>query len=87
MGDTGVFIECVQSPEEIALIVQNSRAYALWSLLDQYRNYVVQYVTCRHCALLTPDRFNRCYLRLGAPANDFICYTIVSRACFQAWLH
>lgn len=49
-------IECVQSSEEIALIVQNLRAYAPPLLLDQFGNYVVQYVACRHCALLMPDR-------------------------------
>ncbi|EGO18620.1 hypothetical protein SERLADRAFT_418814 [Serpula lacrymans var. lacrymans S7.9] len=35
-------IECVQSPEEVALIVQNLRAYAPPLLLDQFGNYVVQ---------------------------------------------
>ena len=35
-------IECVQSPDEVALIVQNLRAYAPPLLLDQFGNYVVQ---------------------------------------------
>ncbi|KAK0228334.1 hypothetical protein IW262DRAFT_596366 [Armillaria fumosa] len=35
-------IECVQTPEEIALIAQNLRAYAPPLLLDQFGNYVVQ---------------------------------------------
>jgi protein JSN1 len=35
-------IECVQTPEEVALIVQNLRAYAPPLLLDQFGNYVVQ---------------------------------------------
>ena len=35
-------IECVQSPEEVALIAQNLRAYAPPLLLDQFGNYVVQ---------------------------------------------
>lgn len=38
-------IECVQTPEEVGLIVQNLRAYAPPLLLDQFGNYVVQYVT------------------------------------------
>jgi protein JSN1 len=37
-------IECVQSPEEVALIAQNLRPYAPPLLLDQFGNYVVQYV-------------------------------------------
>ena len=37
-------IECVASPEEIALISQNLRAYAPPLLLDQFGNYVVQWV-------------------------------------------
>ena len=37
-------IECVTSPEEVALIAQNLRAYAPPLLLDQFGNYVVQYV-------------------------------------------
>lgn len=35
-------IECVSSPEEVALIGQNLRAYAPPLLLDQFGNYVVQ---------------------------------------------
>ncbi|KXN87751.1 Pumilio domain-containing protein C56F2.08c [Leucoagaricus sp. SymC.cos] len=35
-------IECVSSPEEIALVAQNLRAYAPPLLLDQFGNYVVQ---------------------------------------------
>ncbi|KAI6150817.1 hypothetical protein BKA82DRAFT_4120127 [Pisolithus tinctorius] len=35
-------IECVQTPEEIALVVQNLRPYAPPLLLDQFGNYVVQ---------------------------------------------
>lgn len=35
-------IECVQTPEEVALIAQNLRAYAPPLLLDQYGNYVIQ---------------------------------------------
>ncbi|KAL0947115.1 hypothetical protein HGRIS_013250 [Hohenbuehelia grisea] len=35
-------IECVQSPEEVALIAQNLRPYAPPLLLDQFGNYVVQ---------------------------------------------
>jgi protein JSN1 len=35
-------IECVTSPEEVALIAQNLRAYAPPLLLDQFGNYVVQ---------------------------------------------
>ena len=37
-------IECVQTPEEVALVAQNLRAYAPPLFLDQYGNYVVQYV-------------------------------------------
>jgi protein JSN1 len=37
-------IECVQSPEEVALIAQNLRPYAPPLLLDQFGNYVVQCV-------------------------------------------
>lgn len=37
-------IECVQSPEEVALIGQNLRPYAPPLLLDQFGNYVVQCV-------------------------------------------
>lgn len=37
-------IECVQTPEEVALIAQNLRAYTPPLLLDQFGNYVVQYV-------------------------------------------
>ncbi|KAJ7063126.1 hypothetical protein C8F01DRAFT_1131647 [Mycena amicta] len=35
-------IECVQNPEEVALIAQNLRAYTPPLLLDQFGNYVVQ---------------------------------------------
>lgn len=35
-------IECVQSPEEIAMIAQNLRPYAPPLLLDQFGNYVIQ---------------------------------------------
>ena len=35
-------IECITSPEEVALIAQNLRAYAPPLLLDQFGNYVVQ---------------------------------------------
>ncbi|KAJ3564475.1 hypothetical protein NP233_g8268 [Leucocoprinus birnbaumii] len=35
-------IECVSSPEEVALVAQNLRAYAPPLLLDQFGNYVVQ---------------------------------------------
>lgn len=35
-------IECVQAPEEVALVVQNLRPYAPPLLLDQFGNYVVQ---------------------------------------------
>jgi protein JSN1 len=35
-------IECVQSPDEVALIAQNLRPYAPPLLLDQFGNYVVQ---------------------------------------------
>lgn len=35
-------IECVQSPEEVALIGQNLRPYAPPLLLDQFGNYVIQ---------------------------------------------
>jgi protein JSN1 len=38
-------IECVQSPEEVALVAQNLRAYAPPLLLDQFGNYVVQCVS------------------------------------------
>lgn len=37
-------IECVTSQEEVSLIAQNLRAYAPPLLLDQFGNYVVQYV-------------------------------------------
>ena len=35
-------IECVQIPEEVALVSQNLRPFAPPLLLDQYGNYVVQ---------------------------------------------
>jgi protein JSN1 len=35
-------IECVTSPDEVALIAQNLRAYAPPLLLDQFGNYVIQ---------------------------------------------
>ncbi|KDR73416.1 hypothetical protein GALMADRAFT_141914 [Galerina marginata CBS 339.88] len=35
-------IECVSSPDEVALIAQNLRAYAPPLLLDQFGNYVIQ---------------------------------------------
>lgn len=37
-------IECVSTPEELALIAQSLRPYAPPLLLDQFGNYVVQYV-------------------------------------------
>jgi protein JSN1 len=37
-------IECVKSPDEVNLVAQNLRAYAPPLFLDQYGNYVVQYV-------------------------------------------
>jgi protein JSN1 len=35
-------IECVQTPEEVALIAQSLRGYTPPLFLDQYGNYVVQ---------------------------------------------
>lgn len=35
-------IDCVQTPEEVALVASNLRAYAPPLLLDQFGNYVVQ---------------------------------------------
>ncbi|EKM59338.1 uncharacterized protein PHACADRAFT_86495 [Phanerochaete carnosa HHB-10118-sp] len=35
-------IECVQTPEEVALVTQNLRPYVLSLLLDQFGNHVVQ---------------------------------------------
>ncbi|KAJ2956623.1 hypothetical protein NUW54_g14653 [Trametes sanguinea] len=35
-------IECVQTPEEVALVTQNLRPYVPPLLLDQFGNYVVQ---------------------------------------------
>ncbi len=35
-------IECVQTPDEVALITQNLRPYVPPLLLDQFGNYVVQ---------------------------------------------
>ena len=37
-------IECVQSPDEVALVTQNLRPYVPPLLLDQFGNYVVQSV-------------------------------------------
>lgn len=37
-------IECVQTPEEVQLVTQNIRPYVPPLLLDQFGNYVVQYV-------------------------------------------
>lgn len=37
-------IDCAQTPEEVALIAQNLRAYAPPLLLDQFGNYVIQFV-------------------------------------------
>lgn len=37
-------IECVREPEEIATVAQHLRAYTPPLFLDQYGNYVVQYV-------------------------------------------
>lgn len=37
-------IECVATPEEVALIAQNLRPYTPPLLLDQFGNYVVQCV-------------------------------------------
>lgn len=45
-------IECVESPEEIGLVVQNLRPYAPPLLLDQFGNYVVQ------CCLRFPSPAN-----------------------------
>lgn len=72
-------IECVQTPEEVALIVQNLRAYAPPLLLDQFGNYVVQYVTCQSSASFILSQSIRCCLRFGAPANDFIFDAMVDR--------
>lgn len=35
-------IECVSTPEEVALVTQNLRPYVPPLLLDQFGNYVVQ---------------------------------------------
>ena len=37
-------VECVQTPEEVALVAQNLRAFTPPLLLDQFGNYVVQCV-------------------------------------------
>lgn len=39
-------IECVQAPDEVALVTQNLRPYVPPLLLDQFGNYVVQSVRC-----------------------------------------
>lgn len=48
-------IECVQTPEEVALVTQNVRPYVPPLLLDQFGNYVVQCVAFSliYCTLLT----------------------------------
>ena len=38
-------IECVQTPEEVQLVTQNLRPYVPPLLLDQFGNYVVQWVS------------------------------------------
>jgi protein JSN1 len=38
-------IECISTPEELALVAQNLRAYTPPLLLDQFGNYVVQCVS------------------------------------------
>jgi hypothetical protein len=40
-------IECVQTPDEVALVTQNLRPYVPPLLLDQFGNYVVQLVSAR----------------------------------------
>ena len=72
-------IECVQTPDEIALVAQNLRAYTPPLLLDQFGNYVVQCVN----STISPEYelilFIRCCLRFGSPSNDFIFDAIVDR--------
>jgi len=59
-------IECVTSPEEVALIAQNLRAYAPPLLLDQFGNYVIQYAIAFSFLLLS--RFSNCKLLLQGAA-------------------
>ena len=74
-------IECVSTPEELALIAQNLRPYIPPLLLDQFGNYVVQYVifvlTGLVSSLLT--RCLRCCLRFGSPTNDFVFDAMIDR--------
>lgn len=72
-------IECVQSPEEVALIGQNLRPYAPPLLLDQFGNYVVQYVFVPSLNSIILNIALRCCLRFGAPGNDFIFDAMVDR--------
>jgi protein JSN1 len=71
-------IECVQTPEEVAIVAQNLRPYGPPLLLDQFGNYVVQYVV-----FLSSGGYvlicRRCCLRFGPPANDFIFDAMVDR--------
>ena len=48
-------IECVNTPEEISLIAQNLRPYAPPLLLDQFGNYVIQYVWASNSSLCSTD--------------------------------
>ncbi|KAI6036631.1 hypothetical protein BKA83DRAFT_4165650 [Pisolithus microcarpus] len=73
-------IECVQAPEEVALVVQNLRPYAPPLLLDQFGNYVRTVCTADgHSYLSYSDICARCCLRFGMPANDFIFDAMVDR--------
>lgn len=50
-------IECVSTPEELALVAQHLRPYTPPLLLDQFGNYVVQSVS---------------YLRIARPSSNLI---------------
>ena len=75
-------IECVQAPEEVALVAQNLRAFTPPLLLDQFGNYVVQCVaefSGLFSTRLIRNDSCRCCLRFGSPANDFIFDAMIDR--------
>jgi hypothetical protein len=83
-------IECVQTPEEIALIAQNLRPYGPPLLLDQFGNYVVQYVQAfKLCHFAITKAYNvdaACALVLPPMTSSSTPWSIVSGRLLRAAL-
>ncbi len=72
-------IDCAATEEEMVIIAQNLRPYCPPLMLDQYGNYVVQYVNERGVVIQNSRTTYRCCLKFGPPMNEFIIDSMIDR--------